>query len=443
MGKFVALTIQPSLPVDANASSPSNPVYTPNLTPFPEATKASPGSTTEQLGTLGGLGANSYLSIGTLSTSFSYADALSKFKSFHNDYFSTYAQIMPFLFPTTFVYSSTSYVNFASRDLEIQSSIVGILSAVERVSIAPFNARGIAVQQFDGAMQRYGDAVEVLSQQLIGVSYDEGVGLKDHAFSAGKMKPTGFVTGYQTVSAVYDLSTSLPGDYKSSNSSDIIYLSETTYRRIQPGLGNDTIVFRADGSSVTEFSNSGSDTYLFKGRGGTVVDLRNSTEVVIQHSSGQEYKLTDNLTKEVDVVINPFEVKLADIRVRFDEDGTAGQVYRLYQAAFDRAPDRPGLTHNIKLADQGLQLRGMADAFAGSAEFSSRYGANSTNETFVTTLYRNVLDRAPDQVGFSQWLQALNDGRSRGEILIGFSESQENHNLVGVSIQNGIILDLT
>ena len=56
-----------------------------------------------------------------------------------------------------------------------------------------------------------------------------------------------------------------------------------------------------------------------------------------------------------------------------------------------------------------------------------RYGKNVSNESYVETLYVNVLGRDYDQAGYSYWLGNLNNGvETRYELLLGFSESVEN-----------------
>lgn len=43
----------------------------------------------------------------------------------------------------------------------------------------------------------------------------------------------------------------------------------------------------------------------------------------------------------------------------------------------------------------------------------------------MTLLYENVLGREPDPTGLADWTGQLASGSTRGQILIGFSESQE------------------
>ena len=66
----------------------------------------------------------------------------------------------------------------------------------------------------------------------------------------------------------------------------------------------------------------------------------------------------------------------------------------------------------------------LADFFTASPEFAATYGALD-NTAFVTLLYNNVLGRAPDPAGLSGWVGLLQGGMSRGQVLLGFSDSVE------------------
>ncbi|MDT1853295.1 DUF4214 domain-containing protein, partial [Acinetobacter baumannii] len=66
-----------------------------------------------------------------------------------------------------------------------------------------------------------------------------------------------------------------------------------------------------------------------------------------------------------------------------------------------------------------------------------KYGAGVTDGVFVDALYRNVLQRAPDQGGKDFWLGALADGVGRADVLLAFSDSAENVAQVAALIGNG------
>jgi hypothetical protein len=79
------------------------------------------------------------------------------------------------------------------------------------------------------------------------------------------------------------------------------------------------------------------------------------------------------------------------------------------------------------LSDQSGGYNGslsIAGGFTQSGEFVAKYGSLS-NTQFVTQLYANVLDRAPDTAGLNSWLAELSAGQTREHVLIGFAESAE------------------
>ena len=106
-------------------------------------------------------------------------------------------------------------------------------------------------------------------------------------------------------------------------------------------------------------------------------------------------------------------------------EGNLGAVFRAYGAILGRLPDAPGYISWLNSLDtDDLSLQQVIDGFTGSNEFQSVYGTLSDAE-FVTLLYNNVLARDPDQAGLDNWLSAMQNGASRAEVVLGFSESQE------------------
>lgn len=117
--------------------------------------------------------------------------------------------------------------------------------------------------------------------------------------------------------------------------------------------------------------------------------------------------------------------------------GIAGQAYRLYQAAFNRAPDQAGVGFWIKNMDHGLSLHDAAAFFLDSAEARALYGEHPDNAQLVNAMYGNVLHRPADAGGLSFWTGQLAAGLAAADMLAAFSESAENQAaLVGV-IGNG------
>jgi len=125
-------------------------------------------------------------------------------------------------------------------------------------------------------------------------------------------------------------------------------------------------------------------------------------------------------------------------RIALDIDGNAGQAYRLYKAAFNRSPDTAGLGYWIANLDQGMSLRLVSTAFIGSAEFQALYGVDTSDSELIELLYNNVLSRDPDADGLDYWQGQLTGGLSHADLLVNFSESNENQENVIALIGNGI-----
>lgn len=188
--------------------------------------------------------------------------------------------------------------------------------------------------------------------------------------------------------------------------------------------GND--IFTVGAGHDTLNGGAGLDTLALTG---------NKAEYKIAATTGG-FQITHG--NDVDVIRNIERVQFADTNVALDISGAGGQIFRLYQAAFDRAPDISGLGFWIHSADTGVSMTSIASGFTHSAEFASLYGANVGDADYVTHLYENVLHRAPEQGGFDFWTTALQHGASREALLLNFAESAENvAALLGV-MQNGV-----
>lgn len=106
------------------------------------------------------------------------------------------------------------------------------------------------------------------------------------------------------------------------------------------------------------------------------------------------------------------------------------EVYRLYLAYFLREPDQGGIEYWTQQRAGGVSLMVVSQAFAESAEFQNTYGALD-NGQFVDLVYQNVLGRPAEPGGRAYWIGQLGGGVTRGEIMIGFSESAEFITKVG------------
>ncbi|HIJ62038.1 MAG TPA: DUF4214 domain-containing protein [Rhodospirillaceae bacterium] len=204
----------------------------------------------------------------------------------------------------------------------------------------------------------------------------------------------------------------------------------------QGNSGNDTFIAHAGVVTIT--GGGGHDTVTLQGPrsayslaaigsgGVSVVDSSASRDGTV-NASGVNYLTFSDKTV---VVATADQANLA----------------RLYQAAFNRAPDIGGLnawedvyaaniSASVKtqgavtsLALTPLSTGGIsvAQGFTGSAEFTAKY-AGLDNTGFLNQLYNNVFSRPADAGGLSAWLSVMNNGSySREMVLVGFAESTEN-----------------
>ncbi len=196
---------------------------------------------------------------------------------------------------------------------------------------------------------------------------------------------------------------------------------------LNAGAGNDTVTLPDAGHVVD--GGADTDTAIFAGaRAGYAVSTAAGTMTV--RATGAA--LADTLT-------NVERLQFADTSVAFDTSGTAGQAYRIYQAAFNRTPDAAGLGYWIAQMDKGTSLKSVALGFVSSAEFTTQYGTAPSNVDMVNKFYQNVLHRAGETGGVNFWVGVLDSKAvTPAEVLAGFSESAENQAaLVGV-MANGI-----
>ncbi len=109
------------------------------------------------------------------------------------------------------------------------------------------------------------------------------------------------------------------------------------------------------------------------------------------------------------------------------------QIERLYGAIFGRSPDAGGQAFwEDQLTSGTRTLAQIAGLMVGSSqEFIDLYG-NLNNREFVNQLYLNVQDRPGETDGVNFWTSELDNGnRTRGGVVLGFSESPEYRKATG------------
>lgn len=204
----------------------------------------------------------------------------------------------------------------------------------------------------------------------------------------------------------------------------------TVIHHATTGSGNDTLIGNAADNILS--GGAGFDTVVYAGK---MDEYQITREGGVIHVS--------SAVDGNDTLVDIERVTFGDVAVAYDVSGREGQAYRIYQAAFDRAPDQGGLGFWINAMENGMSLKTVANAFIGSDEFVSKYGSAASNSDIVTMMYANVLHRAPDAQGLAHWMKLLDtQALTLAEVLTSFSESPENRVALAGIMEQGIVYDV-
>ncbi len=132
----------------------------------------------------------------------------------------------------------------------------------------------------------------------------------------------------------------------------------------------------------------------------------------------------------------------------FAKNSLEGQISTLYHSMFGRDPDAGGLDYWFDLAKAGATLKQITTAFYASSEYAPYI--SQSNLDFIQGLYKNTFNRAGEDAGVAYWLDQLNHGQTRAEVISNFATiaiqnilheaPQQEAQVVGsVSIVTGII----
>lgn len=222
--------------------------------------------------------------------------------------------------------------------------------------------------------------------------------------------------------------TSVETKYQSGTAGNDVLTGTASSDYLSALEGNDTLTGGAADDAL--YGGPGNDVAVYAGKLAGYIVARDRDGWTVTDQSGAEGK---------DTLSGIETLKFSDLSVALDTTGSAGQAYRIYQAAFGRPADQAGLGYWIHYLDNGGTLDGMAAGFAGSDEFHKAYGTDPTHADLLGHVYQNILHRAPDQAGYDYWLDALDKHTVNvSQLLSSFSESAENQAvLIGV-IGSGI-----
>ncbi|WP_296258785.1 MULTISPECIES: DUF4214 domain-containing protein [unclassified Pseudomonas] len=201
--------------------------------------------------------------------------------------------------------------------------------------------------------------------------------------------------------------------------------------------GNDTFIGSYGNDDF--YGYSGIDTYDGNGGIDTVwYDTGKDTAMITATASG--YRIIT--PGKIDTLTNIERVEFGDgssLALDVQAGQNAGSAYRLYQAAFDRKPDTAGLKYWIAEMDKGQSVGQIAQSFVNSDEFKALNPGQDQN-SILNNYYLHVLHRTADDAGLQYWNTQMASGMKANEVLVSFSESQENLTNTKAALDGGIWL---
>lgn len=217
--------------------------------------------------------------------------------------------------------------------------------------------------------------------------------------------------------------------------------------RLAGNSGNDTL----EGGAGNDAMDGGDGKDSLSGGAGTdTLNGGNGVDRALYTGARSDYTVTRSPTGAtvtdkrgagdgMDTLEDVERLAFADGHLALDTNGVAGDIYRLYSAAFDRAPDLVGQGFWMEMLERGVSLHTVAASFVASEEFAKLYGAAPTNAEIVTRLYQNILDREPEPGGYAFWLDILDTKKADlPTVVLAFSNGEENSANVAELIANGI-----
>ena len=225
---------------------------------------------------------------------------------------------------------------------------------------------------------------------------------------------TGTFSGTPTAAGVYNVQLNAIGSLVASDDFTLVVGAPGT---VINGTGGNDVLTAGPGDDTIN-GGAGIDTVVYSGSvNDHTVTVNKDGTVTVSDKVG---------TGGIDTLQGIERLQFADGGLALDVNGETGQLYRLYGAMYSRTPDAGGLGFWLDQLDHGVSLTTVANYFITSPEYVRTYGSAVSDADFVTSLYSNVLHRAPDPSGFAFQLSAISSGVTRAQMLVDFSESPEN-----------------
>ncbi|MGO3783788.1 MAG: DUF4214 domain-containing protein, partial [Vreelandella alkaliphila] len=173
----------------------------------------------------------------------------------------------------------------------------------------------------------------------------------------------------------------------------------------------DTALVLSSGATLTVQENG---DFLYDQRGAFV-----PSQEVDRVSDIFEYSIEDSQGASSTATVS---VELGDVTDTVE----ISVLQALYKVAFDREADATGLNYWSGVRENGVSMFDIADFFIESEEFTDDQGSRFSDDDYLTLLYANAFDRAPDADGFAYWSDVLEEPTvDHGDVMTYFATSEE------------------
>ncbi|MBR9925328.1 MAG: DUF4214 domain-containing protein, partial [Gammaproteobacteria bacterium] len=173
----------------------------------------------------------------------------------------------------------------------------------------------------------------------------------------------------------------------------------------------DTALVLSSGATLTVQENG---DFLYDQRGAFV-----PSQVVDRVSDTFEYSIEDSQGASSTATVS---VELGNVTDTVE----ISVLQALYKVAFDREADATGLDYWSGVREKGVSMFDIADFFIESEEFTDDHGNRFSDDDYLTLLYANAFDRAPDADGFAYWSDVLEEPTvDHGDVMTYFATSEE------------------
>ena len=231
----------------------------------------------------------------------------------------------------------------------------------------------------------------------------------------------------------------------SGGSGNDLIRGNSTSNFLVGGKGNDSLY----GHGANDVFEGGEGNDIIYGGEGVDILLRSLSDFEVNFLGEHSFQLRSSGYEGVDSLFNVERIYIGNldspsriIGLDINQGESSGSVFRLYNAAFNRAPGGFEVGYHVNdIENNEFQLLDIARNFLLSPEFSKTYGINQSDEDYVKTLYANVLNRVPEDFELKYYTDQFESlSTERAKTLLNFSESPENISLILPQIEFGIEL---